>query len=365
MSGSWRELDFDQFDELAAREDWDGLRSLARRALKAGVEGADRARVLGHLGRAEVCRARPHEAFGPLEEALTLLTAAGDEFGVVDVLDSLSAASMLAQRPEAKKAAEEALARCRALDPVPLRVESRLLGRLAAIATTEHRWQDAIALSQQAIEASGAVHDLSRTAKMYNDLSISYRNLERLEEARRMAMRSVALHEVLQDRLSLARAENNLGLVLMRKHDLEGAGEHFERSLAICEADHLEHGRANVLLSLAELKLELGDVDAAAEYVDQAMELAERLDEPMSRAEAHIWRGTVAARRGDARHTDSEFARAFRLLKGPEHSARLANARAAYAEVLEERGDYDGALAQWKEVAGRGMEGESSVSVGA
>lgn len=365
MSASWRELDLDQFEELAAREDWDGLRALARRALKRGLEGVDRARVLGHLGRAEVCRARPHDAFGPLEEALELMTAAGDEFGVVDILDSLSAASMLAQRPEVRKATEEALERCRALEPVPLRVESRLLGRLAAIATTEHRWQDAIELSQQAIEASGAIHDLSRTAKMYNDLSISYRNLERLEEARRMAMRSVALHEVLQDRLSLARAENNLGLVLMRKHDLEGAGEHFTRSLAICEADHLEHGRANVLLSLAELKLELGDVDAASVYVDQAMELAQRLNEPMSRAEAHVWRGTVAARRGQVRETDAEFARAFRLLRAPEHSRRLATARAAYAEVLEERGDYDAALAQWREVAGPPVEAEGSASVGA
>src|SRR5260370_34000492 len=128
------------------------------------------------------------------------------------------------------------------------------------------------------------------------------------------AQRSVALLEVLRDGVSLARIENELGLLLMEKGDNAGARRHMDRALELTDETDLELGRASMILSLSELSLQEGNVDAAAELAEQGLTLAEKMGEGATVAEAHMSLGRVAGQRGDDEAVDREFEMALQRL---------------------------------------------------
>ena len=162
-------------------------------------------------------------------------------------------------------------------------------------------------------------------------------------------MRSVALLEVLRDRIALARSENNLALVLMSRGDFDGARRHLERALALCDEADLEFGRSHVLLSLCELSIEEGKIGEAHEMARQALELAERLEEGASVAEAHVWLGRIADRRDEHAEVDGEFEQAIRGFEKLGMRERLLQCHGVYAEILERRGELAKAYVHMKE----------------
>src|ERR1700687_5393392 len=115
----------------------------------------------------------------------------------------------------------------------------------------------------------------------------------------RYANRSVALLEVVRDRASLARIENDLGLLMMAKGDHQGAHQRLQRALELTGESEPEAGRANMILSLSELSLHEGNVDAAAELAEEGLRLAWQMQEGVAIAEAHMWLGRGGEERGD------------------------------------------------------------------
>src|SRR5450759_3393762 len=149
--------------------------------------------------------------------------------------------------------AEKALAVCRALEPVPLPIEARLLGILATALAANLDWDKAVETYRAAIDAAGSFVDLRLLARMYRELSAAYKELGQMDTAARYATRSVALLEVLRDRVALARSETSLGLILMARGDLRSARQHLDRSIELGEETDLQLGRSRMLLSLCEL----------------------------------------------------------------------------------------------------------------
>jgi tetratricopeptide (TPR) repeat protein len=194
-------------------------------------------------------------------------------------------------------------------------------------------------LYEKAIEAAGSVFDLGKMAKMYSGLSSAYKETGHVDAAIKYAGRSIALLEVIRDRVSLARAENNLGLILLAKGDRIAAHKHLDRSLELAEETNLEVGRSHVLMSLCELSLAQGNVQAARQFADQALAMAERMGESANIAEAHLWLGRIAAEVGDDDLCDTEFDIAIRGLTEVGVEERLLRSHGIYAEILESRGE--------------------------
>ena len=228
----------------------------------------------------------------------------------------------------------------------------RILGRVGSISVAQHRWSEAIDAYEAAVAAGGELHDLSRLGKMHNDLSIAYRRLDQLDQARRSAQRSVHMHELLNDRLSVGRAETNLALVLMRLNRLTEAGTRLQRALEIFRAENVERGRAHILLALADFCLRQEEIDEAWEHAQDAHGLAERMDERSTLAEACETLGRIAALRGDGPETERWFRKALSILEDLGLDSRLMSCHAAYARALERRGDFSGALDHWKQAVG-------------
>jgi tetratricopeptide (TPR) repeat protein/DNA-binding XRE family transcriptional regulator len=274
----------------------------------------------------------------------------GDMLMTAECLGSEASAAYMMQDPGALALAEGALATCRSLNPVPSITESRLLGVLGGVHAANHRWDAAIKALEQSIAAGDVVMDLRRLSIQYTNLSFANMELGNLKQAMHYAERAITLHETLNDRISLARTENNLGMMLLRGGELAESRSHFERSLRLFEEARAEDGTmASLLLSFCELEIAESNLDEAARFAHEALEMATRNSMPASIADSHSWLGRIAAARGDDSTADAEFGAAFEVLREPGLSADLrSRTYARYADILEARGDVVGAVQQLK-----------------
>jgi tetratricopeptide (TPR) repeat protein len=301
------------------------------------------------LAQAYLNLAKPDQAAVLLREAHAHFEATGDELMLAECLGSEASLAYLTQKPGAKELIERALDLCGRFRPVPHTTLARLLSIQGSVLLANKEWDPAIEIYEKAIEAAGSLYDLRRLALMYGGLALAYHETGQTEAAARYAMRSIAFFEVLNDRISLSRAENNLGLIYLAKQDHAAAREHLDRSLELSQETQMEVGRSNVLMSLCELSLEEGNVQTARDLAQEALELAERLDESANIAEAHVWLGQVADRDGDAAAADGEFQQAIQGLTRIGVEERLRRCHGIYAEVLERRGDLEQAYVHMKQ----------------
>lgn len=323
--------------------------ALGQSLLERGSSPFRLGRIRFFLAQAFLGAGMPERAAGLLKEARAHFEALHDGAMLAECLGAQAVLAGATQPAEARSLAQQALAVCRELKPVPAPTEARLLGILAGAHVANREWDQAIAAYKEAIEVGGSVFDLRRAARMYSGLGMAYHEIGAVEIATRYTMRSVALLEVLRDRVALARSENNLALVLMARGDLAEAREHLDRSLELCDEADLEFGRSHVLLSLCELAAQEGDVNRAQALAEQALELAERLEEGASIAEAHVWLGRIADRRGDHSKVDREFDDAIHGFEALGMRERLLQCHGVYAELLERRGELAKAYVHMKE----------------
>lgn len=325
-------------------------------AILIGTSLLDRGSSAFRLGRIRYFLALAYLGSSQDERASALLADARAHFEAVNdgvmLAECIGAQAALATTQQSKEAlslAEKALAVCRSLNPVPAPIEARLLAILADVHAANHDWDLAVASYEGAIEAGGSVFDLRRAARVYGRLGMAQHEMGQVEAAARYAMRSVALLDVLRDRVALARSENNLGQALLARGDAEAARRHIGRALELSDEGDVEFGRSNVLLSMVELEMHEGNVDEAFDSAREALELAERLEAGASIAEAHVWLGRIADRRGEAEAVDREFEQAIGGFEAIGMRERLLQCHGVYAEILERRGELAKAYVHMKE----------------
>lgn len=309
----------------------------------------DRGLAQLYAAQAHIRLAQPELARPLLIMARSYFEAQHDEFMVVECLDWYAAILHVEQDPEALSAARQALRLATDLRPPPTRTLVRIWGRIGAISVSQYKWKDAVEAYGKAVEIGGELLDLSRVAKMYNDLSIAHRRMNRLEEARRYAFKAVEVHELLNDHLSVARAETNLALVLLRDARPHEAEQRLARALGIFREAGQEHGRSNIHLALSEAALTQGNLGGAADQAHEALSVAQPLNERPSLAEAHELLGRISAAQKDWTSFDHEFETAIAILRElgiPERNARI---HALYASLLEKRGDDTKARVHWRQ----------------
>jgi tetratricopeptide (TPR) repeat protein len=264
-----------------------------------------------------------------------------------ECLGTEASAAYLVRDPAALALIEGALATCRALEPPAPVTEARLLAILGSVHGTNRNWHLAIDAYEQAVAKGDVVQDLRQLSLTYSNLSVAYLELGRFNEAARYAHRAIGIHETLSDRLALARSENNLGMLLMKRGDLVDAQSHFERAIRLFEEAGVEPQRANFLMSMCELHWLRNDFEAAEVWARQARDVAGRADEPINVGESHLWLGRIAEACGQSEKADDEFNATFELLQNS--GERLSRAHGFYGEILEARGDLVGAVQHLKQ----------------
>lgn len=335
--------------ELAlAQERFDDSKALATRLAKAVAERPERGRICLLCAQAYLHSASVEEALPLLAEARVIYEASQDKWMLAECLDWQAAAEHLLEDPAALATARHALGLARSLAPQPQRLLVRIYGRIGSICVSQHKWRDAIEMYAEAVVAGAGLLDMSRLAKMYNDLSIAHHEIGHLSSAVEFARKAISIHELLSDRLSIGRAETNLALILMKRGDRDGAGRHLDRALNLFIEAEQPRGRAHILLAQAELLRMRSDLPGARAKATEAAVLARAQGEMASVSEANQVLASIAAAEGNHQLADALFAESIEVLNGLQLSERLTSVYAAYATVLENRGDVAGALKHWR-----------------
>ena len=310
---------------------------------------ADEARFW--LGQALVTLLKPDEALEHLEGARKAAERADDPWRVAECLDWEAGALYIKEDPRALAIAETALSRCRELDPRPPGLEARILEHLASIHARNRSFDSAVAYYDLALAAAEGIRDLARIARTYHGLSMAYQERGLLEQAAAYAQRALALYSIENDRVLIARAQNELGLVLMRQGEGVRAEELFRSALGNLEEAGVAHLRSHVVLSLAELELERGALDSAATAAREALELAAGAGERLAAGAGHLLLGRVLAAAGDWEPATPELEAAVAVFTELGLPDRLAEAYGECARAYEARGDLARAARDWRRAA--------------
>jgi tetratricopeptide (TPR) repeat protein len=337
-----------ELEGLLAEGRHEEVLELGRRLLSLGSSAHRLGPIRYQIAQAYLQLGKPESAADLLRQAHAHFESVGDRLMLAECIGSEALLAYMNQEPDALEKATRALSIARSMNPVPLNTEARLLAIVAAVHVVNRDWDEAIKHYEEAIEVSGALADLRRLAQMYAGLSQAYRQQGQIEAASRYAVRSVALLEVLRDRVQMARAENELGLILMAKGDRPAARQHLDRSLELSQETQIDGGQTHVLLSLCELSLLEGNIEAAARFAQEALDVAESRQDGAGGAEAHMWLGRVADQQGDDKAVDREFELAIHGLGRFDAGERLLRCHGMYAEILEKRGDLQRAYVHMK-----------------
>jgi tetratricopeptide (TPR) repeat protein len=299
----------------------------------------------GHffLGQALNRLVRPLEAIDHLERARELFEALDEPWLAAECLEWEAGARYLMEDAAALGMAEDALRRYRELEPRAADVESRMLEHLGTILVRHHEHARARGCYEEALQVAGRRLDISRLARIYHGLGSCHASLGDLQRAIELMTRAVTLYGVENDirpqptRVDLPRAEGDLGTCYLAKGDLARAEEQFRAALDDLARTGVERLRSRGLLNMAELRQAQGRLDEALDLIQDAIALAERLDEQIALAMAYQQLGEVRAARGEHDLVDHGFEHALAILERAGLEERIADCRAAHASAREAR----------------------------
>jgi len=266
---------------------------------------------------------RPDEALVHLRRARELFESFDDDHGrVAETLELEALALQIAEDPSALTVATEALARYRELDGRRPEVESRLLYRLGTILAGMRDFEGALARYEEALQMAGGVRDLVRLARLYHGVGQchGHASIGDLRAGVELLFKAHTLYEA-EERLAgsggrsdLARAENDIGILLIRQGDLARAEEYLWSALRRFDEAELLRLRSHVLLSLGELRQAQGRVEEAIELVREAIESAVQHQETRALAAGHRQLGELQAAQGERKLASASFERALAIL---------------------------------------------------
>lgn len=312
----------------------------------------DTALVRFYLGQAYCRLVLPREALQHLPLARDTFERMGDESMAVDALDWESSALGLMEDPRAIPLANQALERCRRLDPKPLQAEARILGHIASMYVVANAWAQAIGTYEAAVIAANGVKDLLQLAKMHHGLGVAYQRMQQPAKARQHLDRALALYSIESDLSAVYRVENDLGDLLLHQGHLDSAEEHLRTALiGTTELQIDRRGRGYILIGLGEVNLRRGQLEAARRHLSEAWEAGNAVGERVVLAAVHQLLGELEAQQSNGQLADENFESAIRILEGLEMPDRLRDCHMKYAESLYARGNISSAALHWKSAA--------------
>lgn len=142
----------------------------------------------------------------------------------------------------------------------------------------------AIDLWRQAIAFYDRADDLRGLGLAHDYIGLTYAKLERWDEAEFALRRRLAIARDRGDRLGEIFGLNNLGTVLLRYDDPQGATASFETALDIARAINSIEGQGLSLSNLGLAATRRGDYDLAIKRLREALAFRRRAPDPIAQA---------------------------------------------------------------------------------
>jgi tetratricopeptide (TPR) repeat protein len=285
-----------------------GVDAMLRKALDAAISAGDRAaeiealRLLGHLRRDQ-----------------------GDTDGAVEALD-------------------RALIRA-GHDPEHLAARGLALANRGSLQWRAGNIPQAIESAAESIAIFRRLGQKGQQAHALNSLGVALLSNGAFEDAIACIRASVVLDREAGDRIHVGRKVSNVGQIYSELGDTARARELLERALYVFDRADDAGGRADTLSALAELLIEqVGDLDAAAQRLDEARRVAERLDDAYDLAHERIVRAEWHASRGDLEAAEATAKEGVTHARAAATLAYELLAAAVQAQCLAKLGRGDEAI---------------------
>jgi tetratricopeptide (TPR) repeat protein len=220
-------------------------------------------------------------------------------------------------------ASDRALAACNpTVSPtVPVRMRADVLLTRGVLLRRVGRVREAVDAYVESIAVFRKVGARRQEARAKNALAYAMFVQGRYEDAIALALESIRIDLSIGGRFQLAKTLTNIGQSYGRLGDMARAQAYLKRAREAHERYGDKDGRADTLLVSAEVVLELGDVDGAAGFVREALQLVRSTGNAYDITHAAVVSAAIARYRRDA---PLALQNALEARRSAEHQALVA-----------------------------------------
>ena len=159
-----------------------------------------------------------------------------------------------------------------------------------------------------------------------------------LDEAERLYLRANALGRDAQDDVLQGHTEQNLGILANIRGDLNAALVRYRTALEhLSRAEH-SRGRISALNNLGMLHVDLGRLDEADAFFQQALAIAEQVGDVVREGIVHINRVELFLATGELNRARESCDEGFEVFSRLNHAVRKAEALKFYGVIYRESG---------------------------
>ncbi len=329
---------------------WHELAEANRIAIDAAHRSGDRhdeSRALTDAGVATLQMRRFDDAQRYFERSLAIRRQIGDQWGEAVTLSSLGALhSELGRFDLALEHLRRGLdlrrvVGDRAGEPIVLANLGETFRRMGDLAAASSHFEQALA----AAELTG---DAKTIAAILNNLGEVHRQRGELESCRRCLERSLAIRQEIRDRAGEAHTRANLGGVYRRLGHLDCAREQLERAVAI--GTEVEQHRAidTALDELGMVHFALGETDTAIAYLRQCRDRCRAGRDRNAEAAVLLHLATVHQETGDVAAATACAVRSAELSAQVGNRLGEAHAARAHGDLLYATTGVTAAAPYWR-----------------
>jgi tetratricopeptide (TPR) repeat protein len=267
------------------------------------------------------------EALAYVQKGIQLATRLGDREGLEQLRLLLGMAYYQADQPlsalEQHRTCLEAVNNGVVRDP---NFKLKVLSNIAADYWALHDNDRALAAYRSALDLLGQVNSVERQAGIFWDMAMAYGEDRHFSAARTASIRALSIYEALDNMQTVAKMESRYGNILIEMGEAEAAEEYLRHSLDLAERLNSQTDKALALTNLARLAMTRGNLDEAQDMASQAVET--------SRTAAQS-----AKQEGRAQNAQANAQLPEHLQGQADTNEVLASALALSGEIASQRGE--------------------------
>lgn len=199
----------------------------------------------------------------------------------------------------------------------------------------EGAYDDALEAHRRARELAEQLDDDTLRAQAERQIAAIHGRRQQLEQAVTHAAQAIAIYERLGDRVSLEKMRSNLAFIYVQTRQFQAAIDAGRPAYDFFIAVRDPYFAAVTGANLAEASFELGDLDGAARFATEVLDLGDRFAAPYAR----FTLGQIEMARARPAAAAAHFAASMQLAKKNDDPYMVAYAQRALGQAHQAAGD--------------------------
>jgi predicted ATPase/class 3 adenylate cyclase len=229
-----------------------------------------------------------------------------------------------------------------AADEFPAR-RARVFELWSAYWIQQQNYPSAVAAAEQSIAAGQAAGEVSSQVEAFINQSYALYRLGKFTESLALNAEGLELARRHGDKIGEQRSLNSMGLTYYELGDMEAAGNYLDASLQIARQLVFHNGQAMALTNLSMIRLSKGDFLTGMAYLQEALQIVEMIGNRPKEVQILVNLGFSAGQLGDFATARRHSERAIRIVKELGDKSGEAFLRVNLSSYANRLGDHQGA----------------------